>query len=338
MKSHWTDSGQPSHFATHPAKCYILGQTKGNVHCCDQGFLLCLIIILCKCEVCFFSMRQRIGVVDVGGGFRGIYAAGVLDYCIEHHIHFDLGIGVSAGSANMVSYAAGQKGRNLTFYTEYGQRRQYASIGNFLHKGSYIDLDYVYGTLSNSDGENPLDYDAIIRNPMEVVVVAAEAVSGRAKYFTKQDIGRNQYDVFKASSAIPFVCKPYEIDGVAYYDGALADPVPVQAAFDMGCDKVVVLLTKPADEIRLPGSDLKLARGIRRKYPIAAEKMRSRADAYNAGVALAKKYAELGKTLIIAPDDTCGVSTLTRDTEPLKRLYQKGLRDGERVKAFLTNE
>ena len=144
-------------------------------------------------------MRQRIGVVDVGGGFRGIYAAGVLDYCIEHHIHFDLGIGVSAGSANMVSYAAGQKGRNLTFYTEYGQRKQYASMGNFLRKGSYIDLDYVYSTLSNSDGENPLDYDAIIRNPMEVVVVAAEAVSGRAKYFTKQDIGRNQYDVFKAS-------------------------------------------------------------------------------------------------------------------------------------------
>lgn len=283
-------------------------------------------------------MKQRIGVVDVGGGFRGIYAAGILDYCIEHNIQFDLGIGVSAGSANMVSYAAGQKGRNLTFYTEYGQRKQYASMGNFLRKGSYIDLDYVYSTLSNSDGENPLDYDAIIRNPMEVVIVAAEAIRGKAKYFTKMDIHRDGYDICKASSAIPFVCKPYEIDGVAYYDGALADPVPVQKAFDMGCDKVVVILTKPADEIRLPGSDTKLARGIQRKYPVAAEKMRGRADSYNAGVALAKKYAQLGKALIVAPDNTCGVSTLTRDPEPLKRLYQKGLNDGERIKAFLTIE
>ena len=283
-------------------------------------------------------MRQKIGVVDVGGGFRGVYAAGVLDYCIEHNIQFDLGIGVSAGSANMASYAAGQKGRNLTFYTEYGQRRQYASMGNFLRKGSYIDLDYVYSTLSNSDGENPLDYDAIVQNPMEVVVVAAEAVSGKAKYFTKRDIHRDGYDICKASSAIPFVCKPYEINGVAYYDGALADPVPVQAAFDMGCDKVVVILTKPANEIRLPGSDMKLARGIQRKYPVAAEKLRSRADSYNAGVALAKKYVWLGKALIVAPDDTCGVSTLTRDPEPLKRLYQKGLRDGERIKAFLDIE
>ena len=283
-------------------------------------------------------MRQKIGVVDVGGGFRGVYAAGVLDYCIEHNIQFDLGIGVSAGSANMASYAAGQKGRNLTFYTEYGQRRQYASMGNFLRKGSYIDLDYVYSTLSNSDGENPLDYDAIVQNPMEVVVVAAEAVSGKAKYFTKRDIRRDGYDICKASSAIPFVCKPYEINGVAYYDGALADPVPVQAAFDMGCDKVVVILTKPAGETRLPGSDTKLARGIQRKYPVAAEKLRSRADNYNAGVALAKKYVWLGKALIVAPDDTCGVSTLTRDPEPLKQLYQKGLRDGERIKAFLDIE
>ena len=67
--------------------------------------------------------RDKIGVVDVGGGFRGIYAAGVLDYCMDNHIQFDVGIGVSAGSANLISYAAGQRGRNLIFYTEYGQRK-----------------------------------------------------------------------------------------------------------------------------------------------------------------------------------------------------------------------
>ena len=55
---------------------------------------------------------MKIGVVDVGGGLRGIYAAGVLDYCMEHGIRFELGIGVSAGSANLASYAAGQIGRN----------------------------------------------------------------------------------------------------------------------------------------------------------------------------------------------------------------------------------
>ncbi|MBP3650925.1 MAG: patatin family protein [Clostridia bacterium] len=279
---------------------------------------------------------RRIGVIDVGGGFRGIYAAGVLDYCLENNICFDIGIGVSAGSANIASFAAKQKERNLKFYTEYGQRKEYAGIGNFLKKGSFIDLDYVYGTLSNSDGEYPLDYDAMICNPLDIVVVAAEAVTGKTKYFTKQDIHRDNYDLCKASSAIPFVCRPYEINGVAYYDGALADPVPVRKAFDLGCDKVVVILTKPADEIRLPGNDLKLAKRIQRKYPIAAEKLRLRADNYNFGVSLAQNYAVHGKVLIVAPDDTCGVNTLTRDPKLLRQLYHKGYADGEKIKDFLS--
>lgn len=35
------------------------------------------------------------GIVDVGGGLRGIYGAGIFDYCMEQGIHFDYCIGVS---------------------------------------------------------------------------------------------------------------------------------------------------------------------------------------------------------------------------------------------------
>ena len=40
---------------------------------------------------------MKTGVVDVGG---------VFDYCLDQDIRFDLGIGVSAGSANVASYIA----------------------------------------------------------------------------------------------------------------------------------------------------------------------------------------------------------------------------------------
>ena len=147
---------------------------------------------------------MKTGVIDAGGGLRGIYAAGVFDRCMDDGIRFDLGIGVSAGSANVVSYCAGQRGRNYTFYTEYALRRQYMGMGNFVRKGSYIDLDYVYGVLSNADGENPLDYAAFAANPMEVFVVATEADTGEVRYFDKSDIRQDEYDIMKASSAIPF--------------------------------------------------------------------------------------------------------------------------------------
>ena len=281
---------------------------------------------------------MKIGVIDVGGGYRGIYAAGVLDYCIDQNITFDLGIGISAGSANLASYAAGQRGRNYLFYTEYGFRKEYASLGNFIRKRSYIDMDYVYGTLSNHDGENPLNYPAIRNNPMEFFVVAADAVRGQAKYFGKEDIAADTYDVFKASSSIPFFCPPYEIKDIPYYDGALGDPVPVEKAFELGCDRVVVILTKPENILRNSKKDERLAAGIRKKYPLAAKRLCERAQRYNGEVALAQKYAKQGKVLIIAPDDTCGVDTLKRDKTSLHRLYEKGYADGQRIKDYLCEE
>jgi predicted patatin/cPLA2 family phospholipase len=278
---------------------------------------------------------MKTGVIDVGGGLRGIYAVGIFDYCMDHNIHFDLGIGISAGSANLASFAAGQRGRNHTFYTEYAFRKQYMSMRNFIFKRSFIDLDYVYSILSNANGENPLNYCAIRDNPMELYVIAANAQTGEATYFDKNDISQDDYDIFKASCAIPFVCKPYEIKGVPYYDGALGDPVPIEKAFQMGCDRVVLILTKPEKELRTADRDKKIAARIRKKYPKAAEKLCQRAERYNAGVSTAQKYVKEGKALILSPDDTCGVNTLTKDKISLQRLYEKGYQDGEKILSFL---
>lgn len=98
---------------------------------------------------------MKTAVVDVGGGMRGIYAAGVLDYCLDQGITFDLGIGVSAGSANISSFVAGQRGRNYPFYTDYPHRKEYMGLHELVRDRAYLNLDYVYGTLSNSGGENP---------------------------------------------------------------------------------------------------------------------------------------------------------------------------------------
>ena len=79
-----------------------------------------------------------IGLVDVGGGERGAYGAGILDYCLEKQITFDYFAGVSAGAANIVSFLARQKGRNYRFYTEYSFRGRYMGLPAFLHSGSYF--------------------------------------------------------------------------------------------------------------------------------------------------------------------------------------------------------
>ena len=281
---------------------------------------------------------MKVGVIDVGGGFRGIYATGVLDYCQDNAIEFDLALAISAGSANLASFVSRQRGRNYIFYTNYAFRKKYASLRNFILGKGFFDVDYVYGTLSNSNGENPLDYPALRDNPTELIVIATDAVTGEAVYFDKSTLTQDNYAPLKASSSIPFINKPYFIDGKPYYDGALGNPVPVEKAFELGCDLVVLILTKPEDKLREQGSDPKLAKRIRKKYPKSAEQLCLRAQHYNEGVALAQEYAKQGKLIIISPDDTCGVDTLHKDRESLKKLYAKGYADGQKIKEFLKSK
>lgn len=278
---------------------------------------------------------MKTGVVDVGGGLRGIYGVGIMDYCMDQGIHFDCCIGVSAGSANLITYVAGQRGRCKEYYSNYTFRKEYMGFGNLLRTGSYIGLDYIYGTLSNSDGEYPLDYPALMANPAEFYAVAENAVTGDVKYFSKADTRQDDYRILMASCCIPGVDKPYVIDKTPYFDGALADPVPIQKAFELGCDRVVLILSRPASVLRKPGKDLTLAKLIRRRYPVSAERIAKRAEVYNASVEVAKEYEQTGKVCIVAPQDTDGVSTLSRKKENLEKLYQRGYRDGAAISRWL---
>lgn len=276
-----------------------------------------------------------LGIVDVGGGLRGIYGAGFLDYCLEKGVSFDYCIGVSAGSANLASYIAGQRGRNYRFYHDYAFRDEYMGICQYRKTGSYINLDYIYGTLSNSDGENPLNYPAIVASEKRLVIVATDARTGSAVYFTKADLRQDDYAPIKASSCVPVVNRPYPIGNGLYFDGGISDPIPVDRAFADGCDRVVVLLTRPRDEYRVPGKDRMLAQRLRREFPEAAEQLANRAYLYNKSLDRAKAYERAGKAMIIAPKDIYNMKTLTKNQKALALLYQDGQRDARWIWGFI---
>ena len=213
---------------------------------------------------------MKIGFVDVGGGTRGIYGAGVFDRFLEENITCDYFIGVSAGAANGASFLAGQAYRNYRFYNDYAFRKDYMSLRNFIKSGSYIDLDYIYSYLTNSDGEDPLNYEAIIKNPSEYEIVATLASSGKAKYFNKSDLDKDNYDPIKASCCVPIINKAFYIGDVGYFDGGISDPIPYKRAFEAGCQKLVVVLTRPKNDFRLPEDDSKIYRLLKKSYPETA--------------------------------------------------------------------
>ena len=276
-----------------------------------------------------------IGVIDVGGGMRAAYGAGVFDRCMDEGIKFDYCVGISAGSANVVSYLAGQRGRNYVFYTEYDMRDECMSFKNFVKTRNFVDLEYAYGVLSNEGGEYPLDFKAASENPAVFKIVATNAITGKPHYFDKSDMKQNDYGAIKASSCVPAVNQPYYVDGIPYYDGGMSDPIPLEKCFEAGCDKVVIVLTRPKDYERNPKKDVLATKLLTPKYPEAARAMSKRAITYNTELWLAKKYEEKGKVLIVAPDDIGEMKTLTREKEAIDLLYHKGYNDAEAIAAFV---
>lgn len=278
---------------------------------------------------------MKIGVVDVGGGLRGSFGAGVLDYCMEQGIRFDFGIGVSAGAANISSYMANQRGRNFVFYTEYFQREQYMGVKNLIHTGSYIGLDYIYSSLSDHEGDYPLDWKTIRNDPRDMMIVATDANTGLPHYFHKYDMRQDSYDPIKASCCVPVINRPYKVNGIPYFDGGLSDPVPYEKAFEAGYDKVVVILTRPEDYRRIPKNDKIIADLLHPHYPNASLAMRNRSVVYNQQLDECEYLQIQGKVCIVAPDSIGKMKTLTKDKDSIEALYYKGYEEAKSILNFV---
>ena len=267
---------------------------------------------------------------------RAVYGAGIYDYLMDNDIYpFDLCLGVSAGAADMATYLAKQRGRVLRYYTVYPKRKEYMGLWPLLHRGTFMNLRYIYEDLSLPGKEDPFDAAAFLASPCDMVFVATDAETGKPVYFPKDSVKLGDLTVLEATAALPIACKPIKLDGRYYFDGGISDPIPYEKAFEMGADRVVVILTKPRDTVRDPAKDRWAGKKLSRRYPGAGKALLDRAYTYNTQIQGMEKYEKEGRLLVIAPDDTCGVTTLRHTDENIMQLYRKGYKDAEKIMPFL---
>lgn len=265
------------------------------------------------------------GLIDVGGGMRGTYGAGVLDCFLDYGIEFDYCIGVSAGSGNLASFLAKQRERGLRFYTVHAADKRFMGLQSFFATKSFFGLDFIYETLTNEI--DPIDYDTLLASKSKLNVVATKANDGRPHYFTNKDFQRNNSEVLKASCAIPIVCSPVEIKGQLYFDGGVSDPIPVKKALDDGCDKLVVILTKPIDFVMGRERTSLLHPYLLKKYPAIVKALDHRRIRYRRAIRLLRKLEKEGRAVIIAPSQNYKISTGTNDPKILRGFYNLGYDD-----------
>ncbi len=272
-----------------------------------------------------------IGIVDVGGGLRGVYSSGIYDCFMDNGFKADYGIGVSAGAANLITYFAGQRGRTLEFYRTYSQRREYMSVGNILKKGSLLNLEYFFTTISNHDGENPLDYEAFKKADIPFYAVATKVSDGEAAYFGNDSFCQDNYDVLRATCSLPVVARSVKIGSEEYLDGGLSDPIPIEKAFADGCDKVILVLTKKREDYLKPISVSRLLKKSHLRNKTIAILALSVHLKCQKALKIAEEYEKQGKVIIIEPEDCFGMKTFTKNTELIMKLYESGYEDARKV-------
>ena len=283
---------------------------------------------------------MKIGLVVEGGGMKCAYNAAILDAFLDHNITFAYCIGASGGSGNLASYLAGQRGRNLRFFTEHIHSPSYFGLRSFLKTGDLFGLQYIYGTLTNSMGKDPLDFPALKNNPAEYEVVVTNALTGKAEYFGKEAMAQDDYRLIMASSAIPAACRPVELNDIPYFDGGLSDAIPVSRALEKGCDRLVVILSKMRDYVRKP-QGMRLFYTMRcHRYPQIISLIDHRHTAYNQNLQEVFALEREGKAFVFAPSHPIHAGTYSMNEQAERDLYALGMEDFNKQKdalaAFIT--
>ncbi len=283
---------------------------------------------------------MKTGLVLEGGALRTIFSSGVCDAFLDAELPMpDYTVGVSAGIAYGVSYLSRQSRRNLKLVTTYANDRRYMGWRNFVNpkNRSYFGLKFAYETIPNE--LVPFDYDAFEAYPGTVEAVVTNLNTGAAEYLpVPRHDGHNL--LLQATCAIPLMFPAIRVDGQPYLDGGCADPIPWQRAFDVGCDRVVVVLTRERDYCKKTDRTIRALARAFRKYPAFVETLRRRADVYNASREALFALEKEGRVLVIAPEDTLGCSRTEKDMEVIRALWQIGYFAGRRaaddVRAFWT--
>ena len=90
-----------------------------------------------------------------------------------------------------------------------------------------------------------------------------------------------------------------------------------------GCDKVLVVLTRPKGYIKeCRKSDILIARRIEKKYPAVARALVHRYKKYNRSVKLCEELEKQGRAVILRPEHP--LKSMEKDVKVLRRSWQEG--------------
>ena len=185
--------------------------------------------------------NKKTALIVEGGGQRGVFSFGITDTFINRNYDpFDIYMGVSNGVAVLCWYLIRETDNNL-------EKMLYAAKGDYLsYKNIFIGKDIIKFHQMYEDGEKMFKPNMEkIKNNLkgkDYIAVVTDAIEANAEYYSFGD--GEWMPKMIASGTLPILVRtPSLIDGRRKFDGGVADPLPVEKAYEMGAKKIVVIRT-----------------------------------------------------------------------------------------------
>lgn len=198
---------------------------------------------------------ERLGLAIEGGGMRGVVSASMLAALEDRGFHdaFDAVYGCSSGSINAAYFLAGETWYRVSIYYDELSTARFVDLRRFFAGKDILDLHYAFEEVMES--LKPLDYDAVLRSPIDLGV-AVTLVDQEKTELVKTFRSRNELkEALYAGAWLPLAVKgTADFRGHRAVDGGLLTALPYRLALQDGCTHVLSLHTKAKERAPRPGS------------------------------------------------------------------------------------
>ena len=206
---------------------------------------------------------MKIGLVLPGGGGKGAYQIGVIKALEELGIkkHIKYVSGTSIGALNALLFVQGSVAIAEEVWKNISTEKILPTDGlDLMKRGIMLTLGaknlgfvkkYMPGALQQGnisrDGlleiaETYLEVEMIQESEIISYAACTDIESLSVRYFKYNDYSKDIIKkIFLATSALPTIYEPEEIEGRFYIDGGLVDNIPIQPLYGEGCEIIIVV-------------------------------------------------------------------------------------------------
>ena len=266
--------------------------------------------------------NKKTALIVEGGGQRGVFSFGITDTFINRNYDpFDIYMGVSNGVAVLCWYLIRETDNNL-------EKMLYAAKGDYLsYKNIFIGKDIIKFHQMYEDGEKMFKPNMEkIKNNLkgkDYIAVVTDAIEANAEYYSFGD--GEWMPKMIASGTLPILVRtPSLIDGRRKFDGGVADPLPVEKAYDMGAKKIIVIRTYEKKFRRKLKIENYIGALLSREYPKLRKALLVHDKTYNRALDFINNPPSDCEIVQLCPPEKLKSKRDSKNIEVLKADYKLG--------------